>query len=290
MAQRTRLRRRVVPWLFLALYWCAPLTAETVALDLPEGPTARAEFRPGELERPAVLILHGFLQTHNFSTVRSLTDELAFRGYTVLAPTLTFGIDRRRQSLPCDAVHNHTLEGDVREIEHWLEWLVARGHRSVVLVGHSTGSLELLAYVAGQPQPAVAGVVATSLGAIDHWDAGQDDFERARREAAAGEPGLGSYHIAYCRGNYTAPPAAYLSYRRWDKARLLAAIDASRAPIHVVLGGADKRLPRAWRDRLRQTCAAVEVIPGASHFFDATHEFALHDAVGAAIRRMTAGR
>ena len=287
MAQGTRPRRRLAPWLLLALFGCSPLWAEQVTLDLPKGPTARADFRSGDTGRAAVLILHGFLQTHEFSTVRSLSEELGYRGYTVLAPTLSFGIDNRQKSLPCNAVHNHTLEDDVGEVGRWVEWLVARGHRQVILVGHSTGSLELLAYTAGQPHPAVTGVVATSLGAIDHWDSGQGDLERARREAAEPGPRLGSYHIAYCRGNYRAPPAAYLSYRRWEKEKVLAAIHASPVPVHVVLGGADERLPESWRRRLDETCASVQVIPGASHFFDATHEFALHDAVADTIREMT---
>ncbi len=67
--------------------------ADVVTLELQQGLTARAEYRAGARDKPAVLILHGFLQTHNFPTVHNLAEGLVTAGYSVLTPTLTLGGD-----------------------------------------------------------------------------------------------------------------------------------------------------------------------------------------------------
>ena len=83
------------------------LHAETVSHTLDNGTTTLADYRKGDENKPAFLLLHGFLQTHNFSTIQSMADELADTGYTVLAPTLSHGVDNRNQSIACDALHTH---------------------------------------------------------------------------------------------------------------------------------------------------------------------------------------
>lgn len=44
---------------------------EPVSLKLGSGIAAVADYQPGAADRPAVMILHGFLQTHHFHTVFS---------------------------------------------------------------------------------------------------------------------------------------------------------------------------------------------------------------------------
>ena len=70
-----------------------------IELEVVPGITAEADYWPGEADKPAVLILHGFLQTREFPTVRRLAEALADEGYSVLTPSLTLGLNRRRQSL-----------------------------------------------------------------------------------------------------------------------------------------------------------------------------------------------
>jgi dienelactone hydrolase len=80
------------------LHWLLPLLmglgipcahAETVTLTLANKLMATAEFHEGEPDKPAVILLHGFLQTHQFPTIKRLADSLADEGYTVLASSPT---------------------------------------------------------------------------------------------------------------------------------------------------------------------------------------------------------
>lgn len=129
--------------------------AETIEAKLPTGIIATADFRAGQPSRPAILLLHGFLQTRHAPPVSSLANTLADQGYTVLTPTLTLGINRRSKSLACEAVHAHDLESDVGEIGFWVNWLAGMGLRDIVLIGHSSGSLQILEYLVKTPSPAV---------------------------------------------------------------------------------------------------------------------------------------
>lgn len=52
-------------------------TAETVEAKLPVGITATADFRAGKPSRPAVLVLHDFLQTRHAPPMSSLANTLA---------------------------------------------------------------------------------------------------------------------------------------------------------------------------------------------------------------------
>ena len=49
---------------------------------LPSGKIASANFQAGKKGQPAVLVLHGFLQTRAFPTVVSVVDAASTAGYT----------------------------------------------------------------------------------------------------------------------------------------------------------------------------------------------------------------
>lgn len=256
---------------------------------LPAGVIGRAEFWAGKPTAPAVLMVHAFLQTSSFPALHRLAEALADNGYTVLAPTLTLGISRREKSLSCEAAHAHTMEADIREIAHWANWLVARGHRSVVLVGHSSGAVQALAYVAGVPQPAVKKLIAASLMEMRVADA-----ERARAQVQDllpsgihDTPRLESYSLSYC-DNYIASPESFRSYTAWTNARILATLRDARVPVVAIMGGADPRLGGDWANRLKESGAQVVVIPGAGHFFDGKQEFDFMDAVERSLQPLNA--
>ncbi len=86
-------------WLLaMAMPVAAHAGSARMELDIAPGVTAEADYWPGEADMPAVLILHGFLQTSEFPTVRRLAESLAEEGFSVLTPSLTLGLNRRRQS------------------------------------------------------------------------------------------------------------------------------------------------------------------------------------------------
>ena len=252
-----------------------------VEAKLPSGKIVSADFHGGKNGLPAVLVLHGFLQTHAFPTIASTQDALAMAGYTVLAPTLSLGISRRNKSLSCEAVHLHTLDDDAAEIAFWVRWLVQKGHTRLILVGHSFGNLQLLSYLDRNPLPAVKQVLMISLTDVEVM---QDGPQRARlaqdlrNRVARGDNALAQVSFGHCK-SYVSPPAALLSYLTLSRRSILDSIAKSAVPVEVIIGGKDDRMGADWPEKLVSHGIAVRVIPGASHFFDNQYEFDLQEAV-----------
>ena len=276
----------------LCLYfiiWPVYASGETIQETLPSHLTTNAKFHQGEPSKPAVLILHGFLTTFNFNTVYGIFDLLAENGYTVLAPNLTLGINKRTSGLRCEAIHTQKMEDDLSEVAWWVDWLSSRGHKEIILIGHSIGSLHLIIYASQSPKKAVKQVIATGLTYFSQGDAhtvavAKADTERAQKLLDAGDTEPSRYTISYCAGNFVAPPDVFLSYTRWKQDDVLRAIQKAKVAVSIILAGKDLRFADDWPDMLRKTGASVSVIKNASHFFDAEHEFELHDKIMSIIK------
>lgn len=263
--------------LLLLLALPLPAAAERARIDLGAGIVAQAEYLPGKPTLPAVLLLHGFLQTHEFATVAALARGLSDQGYTVLAPTLSLGIPNRKKSLACEAVHVHSMDMDLAEIDRWIKWLTSRGHGRIVAVGHSYGSLQLLAYLSGKPDPAVRGFVAASLV---ETQIGADSrtalIARLQDAVKRGDRTLVRHHLSYCK-RYLSSPDAMLSYVRWDRPRILKALADYKGEKLLVMGSADSVIDPQWLQVLVRSGTPIRVVEGASHFMDGQHEFDLLD-------------
>jgi pimeloyl-ACP methyl ester carboxylesterase len=254
---------------------------------MPNGMNALAEFLAGKADKPAILLLHGFLQTHQFPIIFRLTESLHGEGYTVLAPSLTLGIPGRRQSLACEAIHTHTLDDDAAEIRTWLNWLGSKGYGSVILVGHSTGSMDLLHFLAGHGHPAVRKLIGVSLveARLEMGDEARRALESdLRNRIARGDKGLVEHQLSFCK-RYRGSPASLLSYLEESPERILKTVAGLSLPQAYVMGDHDERMGRNWISRLRQTQHHVHVIKGANHFMDGEYEFDLLDEVLGELRR-----
>lgn len=280
-----------VCWLLFAVL-SRPVCAEIVELVMPDGVTAVAEMRRGDPGKPAVMILHGFLQTREFPTVRRLADSLVDSGYTVLAPTLSLGIDRRTQSLACEAIHTHTMENDIEEIWAWLDWLAAQIDSPIIAIGHSAGSLQLLAQSIEKPHPRVTGMLLVSLTYFGDGPADRDGprhHRKAQEDLAAGVRTPREYSLSFC-ASYPAIPAAFLSYVEWSEERLLEGflgIPGVRSVL--ILGGGDKRIDWEWIGELVDGGAQLVRIEGANHFFDSIDEFEFLDSAEQALDALSGG-
>lgn len=279
------IRGFVALFALLLTFQCA--FAETVEAKLPSGVIATADFRAGQPSRPAVLLLHGFLQTRHVPPMSSLANTLADQGYTVLAPTLTLGINRRGKSLACEAVHAHTMEGDVAEIGFWVNWLANKGYSSIALVGHSVGSTQILRYAAQKPSPAVKMAALTSLVPF-HGKQPEVQNAIALAKRPAGEQALRRFTLTYCINNYVAPPSAYLSYIANDTEQTLGLLKKIKVPTEIILGSADKILSTDWAGEIRNRGIPITVIDKAGHFFDGDQEFDLADKVEALLKTLPA--
>ncbi len=269
-------------WIFLLLAsFSLPLWAEQVELVLPNTLTAQAEYRQGEPDKPTIFLLHGFLQTHEFPTIHRLTEGLASAGYSVLAPSLSLGVSYRKQSLACEAIHVHKLQDGAEEIAAWMAWLKTRKTKSVVLVGHSFGSVETLAYLSTHRDTMVNKLIGISAveGRLKVDGPARDKLIKATRVMVkAHNRKLLTHQFSFCQ-KYRATPESLLSYLEWTPQRIIA--EAARLPIKTVfiMGSRDDRLGPNWITQLRKSSAKVRLIEGANHFMDGDFEFDLLENV-----------
>jgi pimeloyl-ACP methyl ester carboxylesterase len=241
---------------------------------------AEADYWPGAANMPAILILHGFLQTREFPTVRRLAESLADEGFSVLTPSLTLGLNRRRQSLACEAIHTHSLQQDVAELTAWTMWLAKRAGKAPVVIGHSTAGVLLAAMLdAHQAHVKQALLVSmTAFGQVASADRVEVLRQRAAGSVAAGIDEIELYSLGYCR-DYATTATAFLSYLEWDRERLGRALTAASVPVTAIFGDKDERADRAWLDSLAVGGVEIRAVAGADHFFDLAHEFDLLDEV-----------
>ena len=255
--------------------------AESVSLTLPNKVVALATFFQGKPAKPALLILHGFLQTKEFPTVARLAAGLSAEGYTVLAPTLTLGVTHRRQSLACEAIHTHTMQSDEAEIEAWLQWLGQRQKGPVILIGHSLGSVTLLDFLDKNRHSNVDRLLGVSI------TEGRSELDPTvipkmltdlNARIKSGKRAPVSYPYSYCR-NLNATPESLITYLEWTPERVLKVSKRQSTKITYLMGSEDDRLGPYWIERLKKAGPKVVIIEGATHFMDGTHEFDLLDSV-----------
>ena len=269
-------------YLILLLLFSASAHAneETVNIAISKKITATASYIRGETSKPAILMIHGFLSTRNHATLKNLSIAIADEGFTTLAPTLSLGIDQRKQSLACEAIHTHTLQTDIREIERWITWLHSKGHKNIILLGHSFGSLHMLVYLQDK-NPAINYAIATSLIDLEHAVGTQKvhtQLEQAKGAIKSGNHALQEYKISYCK-QFVSTPASFVSYAEWDKDRILRLLSDITIPVHIIMGSSDKRMDKNWPSTLIKQGSKLSIISGANHFFSNEYEFELHDKV-----------
>ena len=163
----------------ILLLWPLCGQAELIRLTSAANLLVTAQYHQGRSGYPAILLLHGFLQTRDTPPMSALGQSLADAGYTVLMPTLSLGYEGRSQSLDCAAVHKHTLDEDTAELELWTNWLHTRFNLPVILIGHSNGSAVILNYIADHPDKNVQGAILTSIVPMK---VNKDEFRRALHE------------------------------------------------------------------------------------------------------------
>lgn len=259
----------------------SPSFAETVVTDISKNLKAQAEYLKAD-SKTAVLIAHGFLTTNKFHTIQSMATALSDEGYSVLAPNLTLNISQRSQSMKCNSIHTHTLLDDAKEINIWITWLKNKGYENIVLLGHSSGSQELLVSQDLKQDPAVKLNIFTSLFYFNGKGVGilQSDVDKANNLIKNNLDKPEKYSFLFCKGNYVATPKSFLSYLALTREKNLKSLNNLKTPSYTIIGGADKRFEMTghdWLDELKATSTEVVVIDGANHFFSSEHEFDLQE-------------
>ena len=264
-------------WLLVTALPAAVLAGSArMELALAPDRVAEADYWPGAADMPAILIRHGFLQTREFPAVRRLAQALADEGFSVLTPTLSLGLNRRRQSLACEAVHTHTLQQDVDELITWTRWLAGRAGKPPVVIGQGLGGIQVAAMLDARAIPvdrallvdtnAFQGASASGIG------------HRAVPVLADDADGIAMYQLGYC-SRYASTEVASRSYLTWDRGRLQHVLSTLEIPVTVISASTDTGAAANWKVALETGGVEVRTIPGASHFLDLAHASELLDEV-----------
>ena len=275
-----------------------PVAHEHLGLEL----GANLELAPGKglAADGTILVVHGTLAHHDTEIMRALQRDLAARGLSSLAITLSLGLDKRRGAYDCALEHDHRHSDAPEEIAAWIDWLRAKGAGRVWLAGHSRGGAQVALYAANAPHAAVAGtlLLAPTTGDADatqadyHQATGRDLgllLAAAQKQIDAGD-GDGFIEVPlflYCpQARVTAE--AFLDYYEADPKRRLAALLPEIAlPTLVVVAGADEVVPALpamlAATRLPATMATATV-EGADHFFRDLHGDDLADRIAVFVR------
>ncbi|WP_214660504.1 alpha/beta hydrolase [sulfur-oxidizing endosymbiont of Gigantopelta aegis] len=255
-----------------------------IVLPQTDALSSYGECYPGESDKPTILILHGFMLTHNFQTVKRLAESLHDSGYNVLTPTLTLGINKRKQSMSCEAIHTHSLLDDMKEIEQWVQWLTkkslaTKAEKKIIMIGHSAGSSQIISYIHHYPQTPVKYLIFLSM---PNFGDSPNSFERKQdlelAESAKNDNEMKVFSLSYCR-KYVTTAKNFISYYNLSKKNLFKYLEQSPIDKTLVLGSEDTRVDKEWNKNLSSTGMNVIIIPGANHFFDSEHEFNLFDVV-----------
>lgn len=257
-----------------------PVMAAQVTLAINDKHNATANFIEGDADKPALIFIHGFLQTANFSTVKRLADELSESGYAVLLPNLSLGYDFRQVSLPCESIHTHKITDDSNEISLWVDWLEKKTGKPIILIGHSAGSNNIVDYLR-TPELSVKKSILISLayfGARPGAFETEESLLKAQQMLDISDNGLATFSLAFCK-EYTTTASAFMSYYQYSREKVIEVLKNTSVPASIIVGGADDRIAIDWARQLAENDLNVQVVDGASHFFDQEHEFDLFDRV-----------
>lgn len=272
---------------FFVLLFPLLLYAEELSLSLPNQTIANADFRPGPKDKPALLLIHGFMSTYNLNIIQIIAEEEKDK-YTVLAPNLTLNINNRRSGADCDAIHSHSMDDDVKEIDWWVNWLSNKGYKKIYLLGFSTGALQSSIYISKYHSTPVSKLILISpaylAGNPFPIEQEKNDIATAKAMLRNNKTQLHKFSLSYCKGNFLSPPKAFLSYKKWTAAELIRLVDNITIPKRIILGGNDQRFGQALVEGLKKTDSKLVVISGANHFFDSPLEFEFLEKLDEAIR------
>ncbi len=252
-----------------------------VHINISDTLTADAAFYLGDTDKPVVLILHGFMLTHNFPVVKRLAESLYDSGYTVLSPTLSLGISHRKKTLPCEAIHTHSLEQDIKELSLWIKWLKKKTKQKIVLIGHSAGSPFLAYYLMHHAEKIIQQVIFITMPDIGSTHKNSlVNIKKAQQLLQEKPNSIDEFEISYCK-KYPSLPQNYLSYSQLTKKNISSYLQNITIKQSLILGTEDKIIDHEWNQKLTQYNIDITTINGADHFFDGEYEFDLMDSIEA---------
>ena len=231
---------------------------------------ANAEWAVPEGVKPkvAILWLHGLFQTHKMREPISQQREFwVSKGYPVLSPTLTLGVNDRKEPYDCSYPLDHPYELNIKEIEEWVRWLKGQGVEKIILAGHSMGGQEII-HTAEKlsGDRAIVGVLAVSPA--KGVPRKHPLLKKAKELVEKGKGRtLLETSFFYCQKTKVSARTLY-TYYGVDR-NIGKSLRKIKVPVLIVWGGEDdrvKNLPSFLKPYLKEN-VRIEVVDYADHFF-----------------------
>jgi acetyl esterase/lipase len=172
---------------------------------------------------PAVLVVHGGPESQSISEFNPVIQGLVARGYAVAVPNVrgSTGYGRRYYSLD-DTIHRLDSVADLAAIHAWLPTMGVDPNR-VALWGGSYGGYMVLAGLAFQPDLWACGIDIVGISDLVTFLENTSAYRRSHREREYG---------------------SLLRDREFlERASPLRQVEAIKAPLFVIHGGNDPRVP-----------------------------------------------
>lgn len=114
-----------------------------------------------EAQRHAIILIHGRGVHPAWGFIENLRVDLSELGWHTLSLQMpVLAPDAKLKA------YGETFPEAFRRIDSGIDYLKSRGIPSVVLIGHSTGAMTVVAYAGERPRAPLAGVIALSLGTV----------------------------------------------------------------------------------------------------------------------------
>ncbi len=168
------------------------------------------------------------------------------------------------------------FEDCVLDLEAAANWLVEKGHRRIILSGHSLGALKVTYMQAFQPHPQVMALAPCS-GPCLVEESSQEEFDRMWAEAQQFVDAGDGEHLIWARPPADGPglwapfsASTYVNkYGATANTRTLHYITKVKVPTLFIAGGLEKRFARHANDLYAAlsgvTPTTVQIIEGATH-------------------------
>jgi alpha-beta hydrolase superfamily lysophospholipase len=253
----------------------------------------------GGAEAPACLMMHGVGGNFYAPFFTDFAEQLATRGWvTVRANNRGHDLVSRGAAAPAPGTAPRPIGAAYERMADathdwrvWIDFLAARGHREIVVWGHSLGAVKTAAYLATARDARVLAAVLASPPQFSYDTfmassaAGtfREHLDRAQRMLDEGR--ADELMVATFPTPFLCSPATYLEKygapSRYDVVRHLERVDC---PTLVLLGSLEpagsptfQRLPAALTE-LAATRPGLQYaeVPGGDHQYTGLHELVLH--------------
>lgn len=238
--------------------------------------------RDGTQNDSIILITHGALAHRDMETIAYLRKLLNERGHNTLAINLSLGIDDRHGMYDCKQTHRHQDSDAISEIGQWVDWLKQRGHRRVIVMGHSRGGAQIARYAAQHSDPSIEAVIllapataSTTSSAQYHKRFNQalaPILAQARQLADAdnGTETIEHVGILSCQDS-TVTASSFISYYGEQSSQDLQSLLSIINQRTLVIAASEDEIVTDLQEKITPLVdnkrVFLQVIPGSDHFF-----------------------